>query len=127
MASTRIFKNKWFVRFAAAEGIDDLTLCRAIARAEEGLVDADLGGGVVKLRIARAGEGSSGGYRSIVCFRQGDKAFFVFGFAKSRQANIKRDELAAFRKLAKELLALDDDRIGRLAKASALVEVKRDG
>jgi hypothetical protein len=119
----RLFKNKWFARFASAENIDDATLCKAIADAEKGLIDADLGGGVIKQRIARAGEGASGGFRSIVLYRRGKLAFFVFGFPKNRTANIKKDELRAFKKLAKEMLALDDRQIARLTKTKALIEV----
>jgi hypothetical protein len=104
----RIFKTKPFVRFADHEGIADAELCDAIRRVEEGLIDADLGGGVIKLRLARKGQGKSGGFRSIVLFRRGERAFFVYGFAKSDRDNIRRDELKAFRKLAGEMLAFDD-------------------
>lgn len=69
----RIFKNKRFVRFARKERISDRSLCEAVQKAEKGLVDADLGGGVIKQRIARPGEGESSGFRSIVLFRNGDK------------------------------------------------------
>ncbi|TNE36994.1 MAG: type II toxin-antitoxin system RelE/ParE family toxin, partial [Alphaproteobacteria bacterium] len=79
----RIFKTKWFTRFARKEGIDEITLRLAILNAEQGLIDADLGGGVIKQRISRPGEGKSGGHRTIILFRSGDKAFFVFGFSKS--------------------------------------------
>lgn len=123
----RIFKNKWFARFASAGDIDDQTLCRAIKDAEKGLVDADLGGGVIKQRIARKGEGASGGYRSIVLYRRGKRAFFVFGFAKNQTANIKKDELKAFKMLAKKMLALNDRQIDDLKKIKALMEVACNG
>jgi hypothetical protein len=123
----RLFKNKWFVRFAAAEDIDDATLCKAIEAAEKGLIDADLGGGVIKQRIAREGESASGGFRSIVVYRRGKRAFFVFGFEKKRTANIKKDELRAFKKLAKEMLALSDGQIEDMRKTKALTEVTYDG
>ena len=73
----RVFKNKAFARFAKREGIPDVELCEAVRRAENGLVDADLGGGVIKQRLAREGKGRSGGFRAIVLFRRGRKAFFV--------------------------------------------------
>jgi hypothetical protein len=123
----RIFKNKWFVRFASAEDIEDETLCKAIEDAEGGLLDADLGGGVIKQRIARKGEGASGGLRVIVLYRRGNRAFFVFGFSKNRMANIRKDELKAFKKLAKEMLALNDGQIESLKKAKALTEVMCNG
>jgi hypothetical protein len=96
----RVFKTKPFGRFASHEGIADEDLCEAVRRAARGLIDADLGGGVIKQRLARKGQGKSGGFRSIVLFRRSEKAFFVYGFAKSDKDNIRRDELKAFRKLA---------------------------
>jgi hypothetical protein len=123
----RIFKNRWFARFAAAEDADDDALRKAVDDAEKGLVDADLGGGVIKRRIAREGQGASGGYRSVILYRKGAKAFFVFGFPKSRMDNIGAGELRAFKRLAKEMLALTDRQIEDMKKATSLIEVKRDG
>jgi hypothetical protein len=123
----RLFKNKWFARFASAEDIDDATRRKAIEDAEKGLIDADLGGGVIKQRIAREGEGASGGFHSIVLYRRGKLAFFVFGFPKNRTANIKKDELKAFKKLAKDMLALNDRQIASLTETKALTEVISDG
>jgi len=78
----RVFVTKAFARFARRALLGDRELCSAIEGAEAGQVDADLGGEVIKLRIARAGGGKSGGYRTIVLFRRSDRAFFVFGFVK---------------------------------------------
>jgi len=123
----RIFVNAWFRRFARREKIDDATLVDAISRASQGLIDADLGGGVIKQRIARRGQGKSGGYRTIIVFRQGEKAFFVYGFAKSSRDNLDEREQAVYRKAAKELLALSDAQIEQLLERQALAEVKTDG
>jgi hypothetical protein len=123
----RVFKTKPFARFAAHEGIDDTALCDAIRRAERGLIDADLGGGVIKQRIARKGQGKSGGFRSIVLFRQGDKVFFVYGFAKSDQDNIRRDELKAFRKLADTMLGLDGEGLASAMKNGTISEIRCHG
>ena len=86
----RIFKTKWFVRFARRERIKDHALLDAIARAEKGLIDADLGSGLLKQRVARAGEGRSGGYRTIIAYRAGGLAVFLYGFAKNERDNIER-------------------------------------
>ena len=120
----RIFKTKPFARFASHEGIDDEALCEAVRRAENGLIDADLGGGVIKQRLAREGQGKSGGFRSIVLFRRGEKAFFAYGFAKNDRDNIKRDELKAFRKLADEMLALDDKALATAMKNGTITEIR---
>ena len=122
----RVFKNKWFIRFARKEGISDKTLCEAVQKVESGLMDADLGGGVIKQRIPRPGEGESSGYRGIVLFRSGDKAFFVYGFPKSERDNITEDELRGFKKLAQEMLALSDSMIEKMKKSGRLKEVSCD-
>ena len=123
----RVFKTKPFARFADREGIADRALCDAIRRAEAGLIDADLGGGVIKLRLARKGQGKSGGFRTIVLFRRGAMAFFVYGFAKSDRDNIRRDELAAFRKLAGEVFALDDKTVAAATKNETITEIDCHG
>ena len=122
----RIFKNAWFRRFARQEKITDSILFDAIARADKGLIDADLGGGVIKQRIARPGQGRSGGYRTIIIFKQEEKAFFVYGFAKSKRENIEKDEEEFFRKAAKELLALTDVQIRQLISINEMIEVTND-
>ena len=111
------------VAVVGRNGMGKSTLCKAIADAKKRLIDADLGGGVIRQRIARVGEGASGGFRSIVLYRRGKLAFSVFGFPKSRTANIKKDELRAFKKLAKEMLTLNDRQIASLMKINALMEV----
>jgi hypothetical protein len=119
----RIFKNAWFCRFARREKIKDAVLKEAIARAERGLIDAELGGGVIKQRLARPGQGRSGGYRSIIIFQKGQRAFFVYGFAKSDRENVEPDETAAFKKSAKAFFALSDKQIEILIKDEELSEV----
>ena len=119
----RVFKNAWFRRFAKREAIDDQTLKDAIEQANTGLVDAFLGGNVIKQRIARHGQGKSGGYRTIIIFKKDDRAFFVYGFAKNVQDNISKDELKAFKQAARALLALSDQQIVALIERNALTEV----
>ena len=122
----RIFVTRWFVRFARRERIAHADLREAVRRAERGLLDADLGGGVIKQRIARAHEGKSGGFRSIVLFRKGERAFFVYGFAKSARATIRPDELLGFKRLAAEMLSYDDAALARAGASRALEEVSSD-
>jgi hypothetical protein len=122
----RIFKNAWFVRFARRQGIPDSALRDAVERAETGRIDADLGGGVLKQRVARHGQGKSGGYRTIVLYRRGERAFFVYGFAKSDRDNIDRDEERAFKNAARHVLALSERHIAGLVEKGQLSEVKGD-
>lgn len=124
---TRILMNRWFQRFAAKERIGSQSLIEAIERANRGLIDADLGGGVIKQRVARPGQGRSGGYRTLILFRVGSRAVFAFGFAKSDQANIAPVDLALLKDAASMTLALTEDDFARLVETGQLIEVLRDG
>ena len=118
--------TKPFSRFASREGIDNAMLCEAVDRTRSGSVDADLGGGVIKQRIARRGSGRSGGFRTIVLFRRGELAFFVYGFAKSVRENLRRDELETFRQLADAYLALDRAGLAAAQAVGTIIEVRCD-
>lgn len=119
----RVFKNAWFERFARKQDISDGALWDAIQRAEQGMVDADLGSGVLKLRVARYGQGKSGSYRTIVLYRVAERAFFVYGFAKSERSNIDRGEEAQFKKAAAHVLGLSDAHLAELIRLGQLTEV----
>ena len=121
------FKTKAFARFANREGLEDAALCKAVRRAENGLVDADLGSGVIKQRVARKGGGRSGGFRVIVLFRRSELAFFVYGFAKSVRDNLRPDELETFRMLADEYLALDRAGLAAAQSVGAIIKVNCNG
>jgi hypothetical protein len=119
----RVFKNAWFARFARSHEIADDTLCEAIIRAENGQVDADLGGGVLKQRIARPGQGKSKGYRIIILFRAGQSAFFIYGFGKNERDNINRQEETQFKKMAGHVLGLSEPQLNQLIANGQLEEV----
>jgi hypothetical protein len=123
----RVFKTKAFERFARKAGVGDDALCRAVASVERGLVSANLGAGVIKQRIARRGEGKSGGFRAIILLRAGALAFFVHGFAKSDQQSIADDDLAALKKLAAIMLSYDTGQLKRATASGALIEIMCNG
>ncbi len=119
----RIFATKWMVRFARKQRIAEFSLREAIDRAECGLVDADLGGGLIKQRVARSGQGRSGGYRMIVAYREGDRAVFLYGFAKSERENIDPDELLTLREIGAAWLAADDAMLAKALSDGTVQEV----
>jgi len=123
----RIFKNKWFARFAQKETVADETLHEAVRQIEVGNYDADLGGGVFKQRIARPGEGQSGGYRVVLCFKAGERAFYVYGFAKSKRDNVARNEIKEFKKLAKILFDMSDAQLELMLQNGDLDELSYKG
>ena len=104
----RIFKTKGFARFQRRDGIDDAALCEAIARAERGLIDANLGHGLIKQRVARHGEGKRGGFRTIMAYRAGDRSVFLYGFAKNELDNIDDDELQDWRAQSEAVIKASD-------------------
>ena len=123
----QVYKTRGFARFARRERIKDNKLCEAVARAERGLIDADLGNGVIKQRLPRQGEGRSGGFRVIVVYRTSTRTVFVDGFAKSEQDNIDDHDLARFKELAQEFLGHSGKTVQALVKAGAWIEVECDG
>jgi hypothetical protein len=123
---TRFYKNRWFAKFASREGISDATLITAIDQANRGLIDADLGSGLIKQRVAREGGGKSGGYRTLVFFRHEELAIFAFGFAKSDMAHLSAAELKVYKQAAKIVLALTQAQIDTEVREERLFEVKDD-
>lgn len=119
----RIFKIRGFDRFARKERIDDRDLCKAVARAEQGAVDADLGGGLIKQRVARKGGGKRGGYRTVLAYHAGERAVFLYGFAKSARDNIRPDELQALRRAGSEALSWRDRQVEELIAHDKWMEV----
>jgi hypothetical protein len=119
----RIFRNQWFTRFAAKEGITDGELKDMVNQLEAGQADADLGGGVYKVRVARSGAGKSGGYRLIVFFRSGERTFYVYGFPKSARDNISNNQLRDFKATAKIALALPEKQLTEALKTGKYTEI----
>jgi hypothetical protein len=123
----QVYKTKGFARFARRGRIEDEVLSEAVFRAEQGLIDADLGKGVIKQRIPRTGQVRSGGFRTIPFYRTKARAVFVDGFAKSSQDNIDDDDPERFRELAAEILNYSTRQVDTLVKAGAWIKVECDG
>ena len=122
----RVFKTRAFERFARKERIGDASLCEAVERAERGVVDADLGGQVIKQRVARPGQGRSGGYRTLIAYRSAHRSVFMFGFAKNDQDNIDSNELTELRKAATEMMRWTDNEVAALAAGGKWTEIDYD-
>lgn len=122
----KVYKTKWLDRFARREGIPDRRFQEAVDRAECGSIDADLGGGLIKQRVARAGSGRSGGYRTIVAYRANRRAVLLYAFAKSERDNIGEGELEDLRELGRRWMALSAGQIADQIHGGALLEVTND-
>ena len=120
----RIYKVKVFARFQRRERIEDGALAKAVRAAEDGLIDADLGGGLIKQRVARPGQGKSGGYRTVIVYRRGDLAVFLLGFAKNDRGNVDDDELVDLKGQARVFLRLSMKEINASIAADELAEVE---
>ena len=122
----RIFKTKWTARYTRRERISDRSLREAIERAGRGTIDADLGGGIIKQRVARSGQGRSGGYRMMIAYRAGIRAVFLYAFAKNERENIDPDELLTLREIGATWLTADAQHIAQALEAGILQEVIND-
>jgi hypothetical protein len=118
-----IYKTKVFDRWANEQGLTDQSLCQAIREMSAGLIDADLGGGLYKKRVARTGKGKSGGFRTLVATNRGDRWFFIFGFAKNERDNINKKEKDALKKLASYYLSLSLEALLKAKQSIELIEV----
>jgi hypothetical protein len=107
-------------------GLSDAVLCEAVSEMSQGLIDADLGGGVVKQRVALPGRGKSGGARTLVATNWEDRWFFLYGFAEGDRDNVKADELEALRSLAADLLKLSPNDLDAWVEAGTLREICHD-
>jgi hypothetical protein len=119
----RIFKYKWFHRFANKEDITDDELKEVVKQLENGQYYADLGGGVYKMQIARQSKGKREGYRVIVIFKSEFRTFFAYGFPKSKMGNIEDDDLKLFKKQAKENLSLTEEQLDKWLKNQTFLEI----
>lgn len=121
-----IYKTRWFERWARKQDLSSRALCEAIREMQAGLYEADLGGGLLKKRIARSGQGKSGGFRTLVATNKGSKWFFVFGFPKNVRSNIDKAEEESLKKLASHLLSLSPPALVTAQRAGELMEVNCD-
>ena len=126
-AGMAIYKTKWFSRWARKEGLSDQVLREAVREMQDGLYEANLGGNLVKKRIARSGKGKSGGFRTLVATAFAGRWFFIYGFAKSARDNIDPDEEASLKKLAEVLLEMPPAALGKALDTGELKEVEDHG
>lgn len=120
-----VFKTRHFNRWMRKTELTDTALCHAVEEMSQGLIDADLGGGVVKKRVGLAGRGKRGGARTLVVTNKGNRWFFVFGFEKNERANIADDELEALQDIAADLLARTDFQLDKAVGDGSLQEICR--
>ena len=119
----RTYKSKTFARWARGERLDDARLCAAISEMESGLWDANLGGHVYKKRLASAQQGKRGAYRTLLAYRQGETAVFLYGFAKNDRSNVSEREKEALKKLAKLYLSFTPEEWKTAVMSGELMEV----
>lgn len=120
----QIYKHRLFAKWAKKERISDSILKQAIVEMEDGLFEANLGSGLYKKRIARSGQGKSSSYRTLIAFKQDDKAVFILGFAKNDQENIDCKILESLKKSAYDYLLATPAAMSNAVRNGKLTEVK---
>ena len=122
----RVFKSRHFSRWMRKTELTDSALCAAVDEMLQGLIDADLGGGIVKKRIGLAGRGKRGGARTLIATNRGNRWFFVYGFEKNDRTNIADVELEALQDIAKQLLARSGQQLDDAVQDGSLQEICND-
>ena len=122
----RVFKTRHFSRWMGKTELTDSSLCAAVLEMTKGLIDADLGGGVVKKRMGLAGRGKRGGARTLLATNKGNRWFFLFGFEKNDRANISAEEKEALQSIAQDLLARTGKELDAQVEDGTLQEICND-
>jgi hypothetical protein len=122
----RVFKTRYFSRWMRKTSLSDQALCLAVREMAAGLIDADLGGGIVKKRVALPRRGKSGSTRTLVATNKGTRWFFLFGFEKSDRANVSDRELSALKAIATDLLRLTPNQLDESLQNNTLQEICDD-
>lgn len=118
-----IYKTKWFHKWAIRAGISDKILEQSITEMNQGLIDANLGGNVYKKRIGLAGRGKSGSIRTLLAYNEGERAFFIYGYAKNERDNLNEHELRVLKAYARELLGYSNVALEIALSTKILIEV----
>lgn len=126
MGIKRVFKTRYFSRWFRKIGSSDVALCQAVGEMEQGLIDANLAGGVLKKRLALSGRGKRSGARTLVATNKGDRWFFLFGFEKNERANITTEELEGLRVIARQLLGMTSEQLDEAVRDGSLQEICHD-
>lgn len=119
----RILKTRTFARWMKKSDLSNESLCGAVKEMSDGLIDAILGGGLVKKRVALPGRGKRGGTRTIVATNLDDRWFFLYGFDKKDRSNIDQEELKALQELASHHLAIGDQEINDAIARGKFMEI----
>ena len=119
----RIFKTRYFGRWFRKIGLSDMALCQAVDEMGQGLIDAELGAGLVKKRLALPGRGKRGGARTLVATNKADRWFFLFGFEKNERTNINAEELQGLRVIARQLLGMTSGQLDEAVRDGSLQEI----
>lgn len=122
----RAFSIKTFRKWSKKNQLTDQQLAESVGEIEQGLIDAFLGGQLIKKRVARKGQGKSGGYRTILAYVEGEKAFFLYGFAKNEADNVSSEELRALQLIGAQFLSYDDEKIAHLIEQGEVFEIVED-
>lgn len=122
----RVFETRPFSRWMRKTELTDQALCSAVDEMAAGLIDADLGGGVIKKRVALPGRGKSGSARTLVATNKGNRWFFIFDCEKNERTNISTDEVEAVRRIVADLLRLGSSELDAHVASEALKEICHD-
>ena len=117
-------KTKWFNKWAKKNAVSDNSLLKTINNLSNNLGTVELGGGLYKIRTPKIGHGKSGGFRTIVVFKEDEIVVFVYGFAKTDKDNLDKEELKYFKILAKDLLNIRKQEYVKLEKQGSFISLK---
>ncbi len=114
--------NKWVKK----KNLSTQALTKSLTEVVDGIFEASLGGHIYKKRIARHDKGKSGGFRTIICFKQSDLIIYLHGFSKSSKEDISDKELQSLKELATILLNMNHKELKKAISSGVLLEVNNE-
>ncbi len=116
--------TRWFKKWSKTVNLTNRDLLEAIENLEDGLSTANLGSHLFKVRVKREHSGKSSGFRTIIVYKENDRAIFLYGFGKNEKQNIGKAELLYFKKLGNDLLALNSEQLEQSMKQKILFDLE---
>ena len=116
--------TKWFRKWSRKANLSDERLLQSISDLEKGFSTADLGGHLYKIRVKRDDSGKRSGYRTIIAFRENDRAIFLYGFGKNEKGNIDKNELHYLKKLTRDLLSFSSSQVNKAIEEKVLFDLE---
>ena len=119
-------KNKWFNKWSSKNKIKNKDLLEGISNIKNNIGIVSLGSHLYKVRLLSETKGKSGSFRTLIVYKKEKLAIYIYGFSKNEKGNINNKELTLFKKLAKDILTLNEKLIELLISKKHYIHIEKE-